>query len=223
MARTATEINNICVKIVASRVCSIQRTATQKHRKNTSWQPIEKDLACEAFLGYMGSPETRSRAGSKKVQSQPKLKATLIPAQDGDVLELDELWSFVRFRKNKRWLWTVMCRRTRQIVAFAIGDRSSTTCRKLWQRIPKQYRRCHSFSDFWEAYQEVFPEETHRSVGKESGQVNHMERWNCTLRQKLARYVRKTLSFSKADHMHHLVTRWFIVDYNLRILAQSCT
>jgi len=223
MAKTALVINNISVKTVASLVCSIQRTATQKHRKNTSWQPIEKDLACEAFLDYMGSPETHSRAGSKKVQSQPKLKETLIPAQDGDVLELDELWSFVRFRKNKRWLWTVMCRRTRQIVAFAIGDRSAKTCLKLWKRIPVAYRRCHSFSDFWEAYQEVFPAETHRSVGKESGQVNHMERWNCTLRQKLARYVRKTLSFSKADYMHHLVTRWFIVDYNLRSLAQSCT
>jgi IS1 family transposase len=223
MAKTATEINNISVKTVASQVYSIQKIAIQKRRKNTSWQPIEKDPVCEASPGCMGSPATHSRAGSKKVQSQPNLKETLIPAKAEDVLELDELWSFVRFRKNKRWLWTVMCRRTRQIVAFAIGDRSAKTCRKLWKRIPKQYRRCHSLSDFWEAYQEVFPEETHRSVGKESGQVNHMERWNCTLRQRLARYVRKTLSFSKADYMHHLVTRWFIVDYNLTILTQSCT
>jgi insertion element IS1 protein InsB len=116
-----------------------------------------------------------------------------------------------------------MCRRTRQIVAFAIGDQSAKTCHKLWKFIPIAYRHCHNFSDFWEAYQEVFPEETHRSVGKDSGQVNPMERWNCTLRQRLARYVRKTLSFSKADYMHHLVTRWFIVDYNICILTQSCT
>lgn len=114
-----------------------------------------------------------------------------------------------------------MCRRTRQIIAFAIGDRSTKTCRKLWTRIPPSYRRCHSFSDFWHAYREVFAEETHCCVGKESGQVNHMERWNCTLRQRLARYVRKTLSFSKTDYMHHLVTRWFIVDYNLMIRNQS--
>ena len=171
----------------------------------------------------MGFPATHCHAGSKKVKAQPNLKETLIPAQEDDILELDELWSFVRFRKNKRWLWTVMCRRTRQIVAFAIGDRSAKTCHKLWKRIPQQYRHCHSFSDIWEAYQEVFPEETHRSVGKGSGQVNHMERWNCTLRQRLARYVRKTLSFSKVDYMHHLVTRWFIVDYNLSILDQSFT
>ena len=171
----------------------------------------------------MEFPEILWFAGSKKVKHQPDLKETLLPAQEDDILELDELWSFVRFRKNKRWLWTVLCRRTRQIIAFSIGDRSEKTCRKLWKRIPTSYRGCHSFSDFWDAYQAVFPEETHQSVGKDSGQVNHIERWNCTLRQKVARYVRKTLSFSKTDYMHHIVTRWFIVEYNLAILNQTCT
>ena len=90
-----------------------------------------------------------------------------------------------------------MCRRTRQIVAFAIGDRSAVTCQKLWMNIPKEYRNCLSYSDFWEAYQQVFPGDTHEAVSKESGQINHMERWNCTLRQKLARYVRKTFFFQK--------------------------
>ena len=160
---------------------------------------------------------------SKKVKSQPKLKDTLLPAQEDDVLELDELWSFVRFRKNKRWIWTVMCRRTRQIIAFAIEDRSVKTCKKLWKRIPVPYRGCHSFSDFWDAYEKVFPEETHRSVGKDCGETNHMERWNCTLRQRVARFVRKTLSYSKAEYMHHIVTRWFIVEYNLSILHKPCT
>ena len=36
------------------------------------------------------------------------------------------MWSFVHEKWNKRWLWTVMCRRTRQIVAFVIGDRSAS-------------------------------------------------------------------------------------------------
>ena len=151
------------------------------------------------------------------------MRETLLPARQDDVLELDELWSFVRFRKNKRWIWIVLCRRTRQIVAFVIGDRSAETCQKLWKRIPSAYRSCYSFSDFWEAYEKVFPEETHRSVGKDSGQTNHVERWNCTLRQKVARFVRKTLSFSKADYMHHIVTRWFIVEYNLQIMTAECT
>ena len=93
-----------------------------------------------------------------------------MPAEPEDVLEADEMWSFVYERWNKRWVWTVMCRRTRQIVAFVIGDRSEAACRKLWEQIPPTYRVCQSYSDFWEAYQLVFPEETHECVGKGSGQ-----------------------------------------------------
>jgi len=35
----------------------------------------------------------------------PPLEATLAPALPDDVLELDELWSFVCRRKNKRRVW----------------------------------------------------------------------------------------------------------------------
>jgi hypothetical protein len=41
-----------------------------------------------------------------------------------------------------------------------------------------------------------------------------MERWYCTLHQRQARCVRKTLSFSKSDGFHHMVTKWFIVEHN---------
>ena len=95
------------------------------------------------------------------------------------------MWSFVFKKDNKRWIWTAISRKTRQIVAFVIGDRSEKTCRRLWQRLPAEYRELHSFSDFWEAYKKAFPKETHRSVGKEMGETAHMERWYNTLRQQL--------------------------------------
>ncbi|MFN8457518.1 MAG: IS1 family transposase [Anaerolineae bacterium] len=152
------------------------------------------------------------------VQELPDLKATLAPAQADDVLELDEAWSFVFKKDQKRWLWTALCRRTRQIVAFVIGDRSEHSCRRLWNKIPDSYKHCHTYSDFWEAYQKVFSSQTHQAVGKETGQTAHMERWYNTLRQRLARFVRKTLSFSKSDAFHHMVTKWFIALYNLACL-----
>ncbi len=150
------------------------------------------------------------------VQEMPDLKETLLPFQAEDVLELDEAWSFVLRKTNKRWLWTVMCRRTRQIIAFFIGDRSEKSCQRLWRRVPEAYRHCLAFSDFWKAYQKVLPKEQHVPLGKDSGETNHMERWYCTLRQWQARYVRKTLSFSKSEDFHNMVTKWFIVDHNLR-------
>jgi len=153
----------------------------------------------------------------EEVQTLPDLKDTLLPAEPDDVLELDELWSFVSRKSRKRWLWTAMCRRTRQIVAFVIGNRTRKTCRRLWNKIPDAYKTCLTFSDFWEAYSQVFPKTTHRCVGKESGKTAHMERWYNTLRQRLARFVRKTLSFSKSDVYHHLVTKWYIAEYNLAL------
>ena len=159
-------------------------------------------------------------------QELPDLKDTLLPARLDDVLELDEMWSFVRKKTQKRWLWTAICRRiamqcarhcTRQIVAFVIGDRSEKSCHRLWKKIPASYKACHTFSDFWEAYKTVLPKETHRCVGKESGETAHMERWYNTFRQRLARFVRKTLSFSKSDVYHHIVTKWFITEYNLAL------
>ena len=103
-----------------------------------------------------------------------------MPAQADDVLELDEMqhwlpggWSFVRFRKNKRWVWLAQCRRTRQIVAYAIGDRSEATCRLLWERVPAAYKRGLLYTDFWSAYAEVLPEQQHRATGKGAGQTCH--------------------------------------------------
>jgi hypothetical protein len=67
----------------------------------------------------------------KKGHEQPGLSATVEPAKEGDVLPptaLDEAWSYVGQKADKRWIWTAMCRRTRQIVAFVIGDRSAETC-----------------------------------------------------------------------------------------------
>ena len=165
------------------------------------------------FAAYSGMVD------KKKVALSPSIDETLAPAELEDVLELDEVWSFVYRRENKRWLWTALCLRTRQIVAAVVGDRSAATCRTLWALIPASYRRCHSYSDFWDAYAKVFDEETHRSVGKETRETAHMERSNNTLRQRLSRYVRQTLSFSKSDLWHQIVTGMFIVSYNLSCIT----
>jgi insertion element IS1 protein InsB len=130
-------------------------------------------------------------------------------------LSFSQYRSCVRKKDQTRWVWTAMCRRTRQIVAFVMGDRRKATCFQFWQAIPYEYKHCPTFSDFWHAYHYVFPAETHRCVGKETGETARMERWNNTLCQRVGRYVRQTLSFSKADEDHAMVPKWFIVQYNL--------
>ena len=116
------------------------------------------------------------------------------------MLELDELWSFVHRKSDKVWVWLVaLCRQTRQVVALVTGDRSRATCeRRLWQAVPESYKESSCYSDFWEAYQTVIPQDQHEATGKEEGEPCHVERWINTLRQRLSRFVRKTLSFSKS-------------------------
>ena len=134
--------------------------------------------------------------------------------QDDDVLEFDEQWSYVQCKAHKAWLWLVLCRRTRQIIAYAIGDRSEATCRWLWSRMPTAYHKLRSYSDFYQTYRSVLPAELHEAVGKESGQTNHIERFNNTLRQRLGCLIRKTLSFSKSLAWHQLRVRLFLLRYN---------
>ena len=134
---------------------------------------------------------------------------------EATVWELDELWSFVLKKANKAWIWIALCRKTRQVVAYALGDRSEETCRMLWEAIPASYRAGHCYTDFWAASQAVIPDEQHTAVGKETGETAHVERWNTTLRQRLSRFVRETLSFSKSLLMHIACLDLFLHRYNL--------
>ena len=136
--------------------------------------------------------------------------------EEEEELELDELWSFVYRKSDKVWVWLALCRKTRQVVAFVTGDRSRSTCKRLWREIPERYKKkATCYSDFWEAYQGVIPEGQHEATGKEEGETCHVERWNNTLRQRLSRFFRKTLSFSKSRQMHHCCLKLFIHRYNL--------
>jgi len=162
-----------------------------------------------------GKPKYPLPLAQKKGHRAKSIAEQVDPAEENDVLELDECWTYVRQRSNKRWLWVALCRRTRQIVAFVIGDRSAKTCARLWAKIPSEYREKQSFSDFWKSYRPVFEEDsTHEQVGKGSGELSHVERFFGLIRQRLSRYARETRSASQTERMLHLRTKLFVDTYN---------
>ena len=113
-------------------------------------------------------------------------------------------------------MWIALDTHTRQIIAFYVGDRSKKSAQKLWEKIPEVYRRQAIFyTDQYEAYNNIVPAAQHRSVAKGSGKTNHVERFNCTLRQRVSRLVRKALSFSKKLENHIGAIKYFICHYNL--------
>ena len=128
--------------------------------------------------------------------------------------EVDEMWSFVGSKSNKQWIWIAMDAVSRQIIAFYVGDRSRKSARNLWESIPRNYREKATFyTDDLQSYKGIIPEDRHRVV---KGKSNHIERFNCTVRQRISRLVRKALSFSKKLENHIGAIKYFICHYNLQ-------
>ena len=128
------------------------------------------------------------------------------------------MWSFVGSKRNKVWIWLAIDSLTKEIVGVHVGDRDRIAAKKLWDSLPPVYRQCATcYTDFWEAYQGILPSKRHKAVGKDSGQTNHIERFNNTLRQpgakvRIGRLVRKSLSFSK-KFQNHLGAIWDFIHY----------
>ena len=116
---------------------------------------------------------------------------------------MDEIFSFVLLKINHTRIWIAQNRQNRQIVSFFIGDGTMDSCKRLWRKLPYEFLKCNSFSDFWKSYNGI-PKSTHQKVGKETGETAHIERLNNTIRQRFSRFVRKTLSFSKKEYMLNL-------------------
>ncbi|HEY9826267.1 MAG TPA: IS1 family transposase [Stenomitos sp.] len=134
-------------------------------------------------------------------------------------LQCDELYSFVAHKGNKQWGWVTLDAETREIVGVYIGVRDEAAARQLWDSLPAVSRQCALvYTDFWRAYVSVLPSKRHRAVGKESGKTSYIERFNNTLRQRVSRLVRKTLSFSKSVENHMGAIWYFIHHYNASLL-----
>jgi IS1 family transposase len=89
-------------------------------------------------------------------------------------------------------------------------------CGYLWEKVPLVYQqRAVFYTDHYAAYTGIIPCAQHRAISKLARKTNHVERFNCTMRQRISRLVRATLSFSKKLSNHIGAIRYFICDYNL--------
>ena len=131
-------------------------------------------------------------------------------------VEADELCSFVGKKANKQWLWLALDARSRQVLAFHVGDRSRSSARQLWDKLPAIYREHATFyTDAYAPYGRIIPRVRHRTITKAARTTNHVERFNGTLRQRLSRLVPSTLSFSTPLTHYIGAIRHFICHYNL--------
>ncbi|MDX7993305.1 IS1 family transposase, partial [Xenorhabdus sp. psl] len=79
------------------------------------------------------------------------------------ICEVDEQWSFVRHKKNPRWLWYAWEPRLKRVVAPVFGDRSTVTLRQLLELLLPFNIRFFCTDDY--SPYKILPEEKHL-VGK---------------------------------------------------------
>ena len=136
--------------------------------------------------------------------------------------EADEMFSYVGHKQNKQWIWVAIDASTRKVIAFYVGDRSKRSARRLWEAIPARYKTGGIFyTDLYVSYGGVIPKAQHKKINKRARLTNHVERLFCTMRQRISRLVRASLSFSKKQSNHIGTIKYFLYHYNLTIEATS--
>jgi len=158
---------------------------------------------------------TRFQAAPEDLYVKPASGAPAVILQQLEA-ELDELWSFVGKKTNRQWVWIAMAAATRQVLACHVGDRSQASAEQLWANLPAVYReQAICYTEQYAVYKGVIPPARHRAISNLARKTNHVERFNCTLRQRVSRLVRGTLSFSKNLANHIGAIKYFICHYNL--------
>lgn len=126
---------------------------------------------------------------------------------------MDEMWSFVKRKKNPRWLWHAIDHVSGKALAYVFGPRKDTVFLKLKQLL-KPFGLKKYYTDSWGAYIRHIDSRCH-FPGKRSTQK--IERKHLNLRTRLKRLVRKTICFSKSNDMHDIVIGLFINRYEFGV------
>ena len=129
------------------------------------------------------------------------------------MLECDELCTFVRNKERQLWVWLAMDRATRRIVGCFLGPRDTLGAYGLWHSLETPYLDAVCHTDRLAVYKSVVFGNRHRIGG-----TQHIERFNATLRARLAHLVRRSLSFSRRQSHLETVIWLFIHQYNQSLL-----
>jgi insertion element IS1 protein InsB len=131
-----------------------------------------------------------------------------------DEAEVDEMWSFVKRKKEPRWLWHAIDHRSGKVLAYVFGRRKDEVFLKL-KALLEPFGITRYDTDSWGPYIRHLEAEEHQP-GKHNTQ--QIERKHLTLRTRLKRLTRKTICFSTSIQMHDIVIGLFVNRYEFGLL-----
>ncbi len=136
-------------------------------------------------------------------------RAEELARRRGLTSELDEMWSCVGKKANPRWLWHAIDHQSGTGLAYVFGRRQDTVSLQQ-QALLAPFGITRYSTDGWGAYERHVAAEQH-TVGKVY--TPKIESKHINLRTRIKRLVRRTICFSKTEHMHDLVIGLFIDRY----------
>lgn len=128
-------------------------------------------------------------------------------------LQADEMWSFVRKKECKHWIWVVYCPVYRQVLAYHIGGRSKVDAQLLFDKLPIAFKHnCQFQTDYWEAYNATINK---KQLTQSKALTYFIEGYFTGVRARVSRLVRRSLAFSKKVENHILAIGYFFWHRNL--------
>jgi IS1 family transposase len=124
------------------------------------------------------------------------------PQPPGDVIEMDEIYTFVQ-KKQRAVIWTAFSRRQNRVIAYHIGDTGVTSAMAIYRRVKQAVGPIEAiFTDANSCYRLAFARmdigEPHRQT---KAQTHLIKASNSSIRDNLARFNRRSKRFSKTLKM----------------------
>ena len=121
------------------------------------------------------------------------------------VLQLDEMWHYMKKKRQKLWIWKALDRETGQLLDWECGRRDKATLKKMIDRLARWDVKVYC-TDQWATYASVIP---HDTLVQSKATPHAIERHHCRQRHWFGRFKRKSIMVSKSTEMVDLTMALF--------------
>jgi len=121
------------------------------------------------------------------------------------ILELDEMWHYLKQKRRKLWIWKALDRDTGQLLDWECGRRDKASLKKLVNRLVPWDVKVYC-TDKWATYASVIPQDTR---GQSKALTHDIERHHGRQRHGFGRFKRQSIMVSKSKEMVDLTMALF--------------
>ncbi len=121
------------------------------------------------------------------------------------VLQLDEMWHYLKTKRHKLWIWKALDRDTGQLLDWECGRRDKATLKKMVDRLAQWDVHLYG-TDKWATYASVIPQD---KLMQSKATTHAIERNHCRQRHWFGRFKRKSIIISKSKEMVDLTMALF--------------